>query len=412
MRSTLSIIFKNKIFRLLAILILILLISQIVIASYSLANIGVNKNVLSLYKKNISMLDMLLDYKGEVLKGNIFFDFEFNDAIVSFTEKPLCKRQLNREDLSNYHNVSKNIKFRLWYCVSIKDYKGRWLNYTIKPSLPEEKVLLFTNLITTIVIATIVIFCWILLKVIIPTKKLEDNVYELGMFLVEKEVRASGIKVLGRFANSINFIQKRLFKALNTRTKILSMITHDLKSPIARLKLRYELGLVDHKDNIDDIELLEKLCHQILLEAKDDMFSHDVIEDVDIYSLLKGLVDKYNNIDINIIDSVYLKGRKLSLHRAFDNLISNAKKYSDKVSVNILKKDHFVEIDIKDYGKGIKESEIKNIFRPFYQINSMKQGNGLGLTIVQEIIKNHNGSISISNHYDPHGVIVNVQLPL
>ena len=232
MRSTLSIIFKNKIFRLLAILILILLISQIVIASYSLANIGVNKNVLSLYKKNISMLDMLLDYKGEVLKGNIFFDFEFNDAIVSFTEKPLCKRQLNREDLSNYHNVSKNIKFRLWYCVSIKDYKGRWLNYTIKPSLPEEKVLLFTNLITTIVIATIVIFCWILLKVIIPTKKLEDNVYELGMFLVEKEVRASGIKVLGRFANSINFIQKRLFKALNTRTKILSMITHDLKSPI------------------------------------------------------------------------------------------------------------------------------------------------------------------------------------
>ncbi|API87658.1 sensor histidine kinase [Francisella uliginis] len=412
MRSTLRIILKNKIFRLLTILILILLILQIVIASYSLANIGLNKNVRTLYKENISMLDMVLDYKGEVLKGNIFFDFEFNDAIVSFTEEPLCKRHLNREDLSSYRNVGKDIKFRLWYCVSIKGYKGRWLNYTIKPSLPEEKVLLFTNLITTIVIATIVIFCWLLLKVIIPTKKLEDNVYELGMSLVEKEVRASGIKVLGRFANSINFIQKRLFKALNTRTKILSMITHDLKSPIARLKLRYELGLVDHKDNIDDIELLEKLCHQILLEAKDDMFSHEVIEDVDIYSLLKSIVDKYNNIDINEIDSIYLKGRKLSLHRAFDNLISNAKKYSDKISVNILKKDHFVEIDIRDYGKGIKESEIKNIFRPFYQINSMKQGNGLGLTIVQEIIKNHNGSISISNHYDPHGVIVNVQLPL
>ncbi|APC92418.1 MULTISPECIES: sensor histidine kinase [Francisella] len=415
MKSTIRIILKNKIFRLLILLILILLIAQIIVATYSIADqnrLNPDKTITSISRNNISMIKMLSNYQGELLNGNIFFNFKFNAAVASFTQKPLCKTQLNQKELEEYYNNSENIKFRLWYCISVKSYKGKWLNYIIRSTLPEEKVLLFANLITAMVIVIISIFCWALLKIIIPTRKLEDNVYEVGMSLVKKEVRASGIKVLGRFANSINFIQERLFKALNIRTKMLSMIAHDLKAPIARLKLRYELGLVDYKDNLEDVELLEKLCYQILLEAKDDMFGHEVIEDINISSLLKNIINKYNNIDINIDDDICLKGRKLSLYRAFENLISNAKKYSDKVSVNIAKNDYFVEINIKDYGKGIKESEIKNIFRPFYQVNSMKEGNGLGLTIVQEIITNHNGFISISNHYEPHGVIVNVKLPV
>ncbi|OIN84055.1 sensor histidine kinase [Francisella sp. TX07-6608] len=416
MKSTIIIILKNKIFKILIVLILILLVAQFIIATYSIVDqnrLNPDKTMTSISRNNINMIKMLSSYQDKFLNGVIFFNFEFNEAVASITQKPICKTQLNQKELDGYYNNSENIKFRLLYCISVKSYKGEWLNYIIRSTLPEEKVLLFANLITAIVIVIISIFCWALLKIIIPTRKLEDNVYELGISLVKKEVRASGIKVLGRFANSINFIQERLFKALNIRTKMLSMIAHDLKAPIARLKLRYELGLVDYKDNLEDVELLEKLCYQILLEAKDDMFGHEVIEDINIISLLKNIINKYNNIDINTnIDDICLKGRKLSLYRAFENLISNAKKYSDKVSVNISKNDHFVEINIKDYGKGIKESEIKNIFRPFYQVNSMKEGNGLGLTIVQEVITNHNGFISISNHYEPHGVIVNVKLPV
>ena len=244
MRSTFRIILKNKVFRLLTILILILLILQFFMATYSLSRTSSNSNFLNIHKKSITMLHLLLDYKNEVSKGYLFFDFDFYNIYASFTEKPLCRIQLSPGDISSYYAEDKEIEFRILNCISVKASKNEWLNYIIKLSYPKEKELLIISIITTIVIATIVVFCWILLKVIIPTRKLEYNVYELGMSLVEKEIRASGVKVLGRFANSINFIQKRLFKALNMRTKILSMITHDLKSPIARLKLRYELKCI------------------------------------------------------------------------------------------------------------------------------------------------------------------------
>ncbi|BCD91386.1 hypothetical protein fh0823_15250 [Francisella halioticida] len=415
MKSTIRIILKNKVFKLLFLLILILLVGQVTIVSYAISNnatTDIDKNMVSTYKKNISMIKLLSNYKGGALEADMFFDFRFNVVKVFFSRKPLCRTHLSQKDLNNYNSYSKNFRFHLAKCISVKNSKLGWLNYITKPTLPEEKVLLIANLMTAIFIIMIIIFCWVLLRVIIPARKLENSVYELGMSLVKKEVRVNGVSILGRFANSINFIQHKLFKALNMRTKILSMITHDLKSPITRLKLRYELGFTADKHNLEDIELLEDLCNQILLEAKNDMFECEEIESVNITSLLEKIIHEYNNIAIDIKDNVYLKGRKLSLYRAFENLISNSKKYSDKVSVSIIKSGCFVDINIKDYGIGIKESEIKNIFRPFYQVNSMKKGNGLGLTIVQEVITNHNGSISISNHYDPHGVIVNVKLPL
>ncbi|QIW09708.1 HAMP domain-containing sensor histidine kinase [Francisella sp. LA112445] len=415
MKSTIKIVLKNKIFRLLFLLVMVLFIIQITISSFFISSQSANnvhRNIINAYVENINAINMLLSYKGEQrLKGRIFLDFEFNDAFAKFTRKPLCKIQLEQKTLLNELSQKQHIKIKLWSCVSINN-NGVWLNYIVKPSFPRENILLISNLVTGIIIIAICIFCWILLKIIIPTKKLENNAYELGMSLIEKEVKTNGIKLLGRFSNSINFIQQRLFKALKLRTKMLSMIAHDLKSPVARLKLRYELGMVSDDDNLEDLELLEKLCQQLLLEIKDDMFSHEVVEKFNFTDLLRGVISKYKNITLNTDEKIYIKGRKLALYRAFENLISNAKKYSDEVSVNITKKECFIEIDIKDYGVGIKESEIKNIFRPFYQVNNMKQGNGLGLTIVHEIITNHNGVVSLANHYDPHGVIVNVKLPI
>ncbi|MED7818905.1 MULTISPECIES: sensor histidine kinase [unclassified Francisella] len=372
-----------------------------------------HKNIIKAYVENINAIKMLSSYQGENLEGSIFLNFKFNDVFAKFTKKPLCSFQIGQKDFINVYNQKKHIKIYLWSCISIKN-NGAWLNYIIKPSFPRQNILLFSNLVTGIILIIIGIFCWILLKIIIPTRKLENNAYELGMSLIEKEVKTNGIRLLGRFSNSINFIQHRLFKALKLRTKMLSMIAHDLKSPVARLKLRHELGLVNDDDNLEDLELLEKLCQQLLFEIKDDMFSHEMVEQFNFTDLIIGVISKYKNITMNVNteDKIYIKGRRLALYRAFENLISNAKKYSDEVTVNITKKECFIEVDIKDYGVGIKESEIKNIFRPFYQVNNMKQGNGLGLTIVHEIITNHNGVVSLANHYDPHGVIANVKLPI
>ncbi|QIW11003.1 HAMP domain-containing sensor histidine kinase [Francisella sp. LA112445] len=416
MKSTLRLILKNKIFKLLLLLVLILLIGQVTIAAYAISDNVVaknlNKEMISNYQKNISMIKLLFNYQGDIIGNKMFFDFKFNVVQAYFSKKPICGIHLNQKDLYKYSSDNKNFSFHVASCISILSTKLGWINYISKPSLPKGKELLLANLMTTIFIAMIIILCWFLLKVVIPARKLEDSVYELGKSLVKKDVRVNGVSFLGRFANSINFIQQKLFRALDVRTKALSMITHDLKSPIARLKLRYDLNPTENKDNLEDIGLLESLCNQILLEAKNDMFECEKVETINITSLLEKIIQEYNNITIDLKDDVYLKGRKLSLYRAFENLISNSKKYSDKVLVSIIKSDCFVNIKIKDYGVGIKETDIKNIFRPFYQIDSMKKGNGLGLTIAQEVITNHDGYIDISNHYDPHGIIVNVKLPL
>ncbi|MED7788864.1 HAMP domain-containing sensor histidine kinase [Francisella sp. 19X1-34] len=416
MKSTLRLILKNKIFKLLFLLILVLLVVQLIVASYAISNnptaISLNKEMISIHKKNISMIKLLLSYQGDAVGNTMFFDFKFNVVKAYFSNKPVCKVHLSRRDLDNYSICDRKFCFHVPNCISIRSTKLGWLNYISRPSLPRGKELLFANLITAVFIIIIIILCWFLLKVIIPARKLEDNVYELGMSLVKKDIKVNGVSFLGSFANSINFIQHRLFRALDVRTKILSMITHDLKSPITRLRLRYDLRPIENKDNLEDIDLLESLCNQILLETKNDMFECEKVEIINITSLLEKITHDYDNIAIDIKDNVYLKGKKISLYRAFENLISNSKKYSDKVLVSIIKSGYFVNIKIKDYGEGIKETEIKNIFRPFYQVNSMKKGHGLGLTIAQEVITNHDGYINISNHYDPHGVIVNVKLPL
>ncbi|WP_150467840.1 sensor histidine kinase [Francisella sp. SYW-9] len=416
MKSTLRLILKNKVFKLLFILILVLLVVQLIVASYVISNkasaTNLSKELISAHKKNISMIKLLLNHQRDTIGNTMFFDFRFNFVKAYFSKKPICKTRLSQEDLDKYSVCNKDFCFHVENCISIKSTKSGWLNYISKPSLPKAKDLLVANLMTAIFIIMIIILCWLLLKVIIPSRKLEDNVYELGMSLVKRDVKVNGVSLLGRFANSINFIQHKLFRALDVRTKILSMITHDLKSPIARLKLRYDLEPSQNKDNLEDINLLESLCNQILLEAKNDMFECEKVETISITSILEKIISKYDNIVIDIKDDVYIKGRRISLYRAFENLISNSKKYSDKVFVSVIKSDCFVNINIKDFGIGIKEADIKNIFRPFYQVNSMKKGNGLGLTIAQEVITNHDGYIHIRNHYDPHGVIVNVKLPL
>ena len=90
---------------------------------------------------------------------------------------------------------------------------------------------------------------------------------------------------------------------------------------------------------------------------------------------------------------------------------SNSKKYSEHVIIKIYSNETQIIISIKDYGTGIKESELINIFRPFYQPSGSILGHGLGLTIAREIVLSHSGTIDIRNHYQPHGVIIDVTLP-
>lgn len=208
-------------------------------------------------------------------------------------------------------------------------------------------------------------------------------------------------------------MQDKLFNALNLRTKMLYMITHDLKSPITRLKLRQELGLIDHEKDIKDIEILESLANQIILDIRDNIFEYEELERFDLLAMLRDFNDMYSNLEIlSNLDSIYIQARRKSLIRAFDNLINNAKKYSNKVLIQISSNNKNIKVSIKDYGPGINPKELKNIFKPFYKPSNSNSGHGLGLAISQEIFLNHRGSIEIRNHNKPHGIIVNVILPL
>ncbi|MGQ4003840.1 HAMP domain-containing sensor histidine kinase [Francisellaceae bacterium CB52] len=414
MRKAIDSIIDNKIFRILIITIFLATFFQVGIESYSISNkSNLNGKYIEyqlVYEENYPIISALL-LKKVALFNNIHLDLPHSTATAFKTAKPACNTQLKSNQISYLYKYMRD-RHAYEYCTSFKLDNSKWINYIITPKIGVERIVVFLSVITLAIILLIGVFCWILLKIVLPIKSLQSNAYELGMTLVKKDIHSNGIKVLHNVSDSLNFMQNKLFDALRIRTQMLSMITHDLKAPIARLSLRYKLGIVDDKKNLQDIEFLEQLADQIILDLKESMFEHEKLEWINIGSLLDSLSARYSNIEIvNTAAKLFIKGRKNSLLRAFDNLLSNSKKYSEHVIIKIYSNETQIIISIKDYGTGIKESELINIFRPFYQPSGSILGHGLGLTIAREIVLSHSGTIDIRNHYQPHGVIIDVTLP-
>ncbi len=232
-----------------------------------------------------------------------------------------------------------------------------------------------------------------------------------------EEFKPSGALEIRQAGHEFDKMRKRIERHLNQRTEMLSGISHDLRTPLTRMKL--QLAFIKDKDSVDkltdDINEMEKMLNEYLqftsssYVEKDEMFN--------ISELIEEIINKYNNKNIshNLIPRIYINGRKNLINRSLNNLIDNGLKYANKVEISLTKKNTNLFIIIDDDGPGIPKKEHENVFKPFYKMdkgrNDSKSSVGLGLSIASDIIKSHGGNIMLEKSKF-NGLRVKIFLPV
>jgi two-component system osmolarity sensor histidine kinase EnvZ len=232
-----------------------------------------------------------------------------------------------------------------------------------------------------------------------------------------EEFRPSGALEIRQAGHEFDKMRKRIERHLNQRTEMLSGISHDLRTPLTRMKL--QTAFIKEKDTAqkltEDINEMEKMLNEYLqftsssYVEKDDMFN--------LSELIEKVIQKYNNENISykLLPRIYINGRKNLVQRCLNNLIDNALKYANKVQVSLNKKNSNLFIIIDDDGPGISKNEHENVFKPFYKIDKgradSKSSVGLGLSISSDIIKSHGGNIMLEKS-KMGGLKVKIFLPV
>ena len=231
------------------------------------------------------------------------------------------------------------------------------------------------------------------------------------------EYRPSGALEIRQAGLEFDKMRKRIMRHLNQRSEMLSGISHDLRTPLTRLKLQLSF-IKDEKLSKKmslDIDEMEKMLNEYLQFTSSSYSEKD--ETFDIAELIESTINKYknNNISKKLILRVYLNGRKNLIERSLNNIINNSIKYANKINVELSKKNTDIMITIDDDGLGIPEIEYQNVFKPFYKLDKSRGDSrssvGLGLSIASDIIKSHGGNIILGKS-PLNGLRVKIFLPL
>ena len=231
------------------------------------------------------------------------------------------------------------------------------------------------------------------------------------------EYRPSGALEIRKAGHEFDKMRKRIMRHLNQRSEMLSGISHDLRTPLTRMKL--QLTFIKDKELSQkmslDIDEMEKMLNEYLQFTSSSYSEKDEI--FDISELIEQITHEYknNNISIKTIPRIYMNGRKNLIQRVLNNLINNSLKYAEKINLQLTKKNNNLLIAIDDDGPGIPEKEYDNVFKPFYKIDKSrgdsKSSVGLGLSIASDIIKSHGGNIILEKS-PLNGLRVKIFLPL
>ena len=252
-----------------------------------------------------------------------------------------------------------------------------------------------------------------------PLKTLADAADELGRNLNRPPLPETGPTEVAQAARAFNSMQSRLAGYLRERTQVLAAMSHDLKTPITRLRLRAEL--------LDDDTLRSKFENDLremesMVSASLDflrgMDNGEAVQSIDVMAMLESLQADFSetggSVTIGGRASSPYPGRPQALKRCLSNLIENAIKYGKQATVEIADTSDRLELRILDEGPGVPPEEMEKVFEPFYRLEGSRNrdtgGTGLGLAIAKNVTELHGGRIELRNRPE-RGLEVLVVLP-
>ena len=365
-----------------------------------------------------------LDFLTDSYKNNFNFEIGINQEIFpnNTGERRFSPmdRSLRRELKSTFGN--NNYWFNTSKFKNAVEIKIRSNNDVIEFLVPKEMVsassvrlfVLWTTLPSLVLIIIALIFLKNQTK---PLVKLAKAAERFGKGDYVNDFRASGSQEIRKAAFEFDRMAKRINRHLNQRAEMLSGISHDLRTPLTRLKL--QLAMLKQKEISEkmskDIDEMEKMLNDYLQFAKTQTQEDTVL--INLNNLLNSIKNSFNNSNLFFDDSaatVELKGRPTALKRSFENIIQNGLSYGKKVYLDIQKGNKRVTIIIEDDGPGIPEDQYKNVFKPFFRLDKSRSlnqsGVGLGLAIVEDIINSHGGNVQLGKS-KYNGLQVKISLP-
>ena len=368
-----------------------------------------------IYNKNeiTNLFSIYQDLNIEFIQDN---DFNYNHDERWFSP---IDRTLRRELKSRYGTSE------FWFDTTgykeLIDIRIKYQDGYFKFLIPRDRVTsssarIFALWITVPALIMVLISLIFLKNQTRPITNLARAAEKFGKGEEIEEFKPSGAAEIRQAGYEFDKMRKRIIRHLNQRSEMLSGISHDLRTPLTRMKL--QIAFIKDKELTkklsQDIDEMEKMLNEYLQFTSSSFAEKDEL--FDLSKLIQEIIDKYNNNNItkDIKERIYFNGRKILIKRCINNLVDNALKYGKKVNIELNKKNESLFINISDDGPGIPKEEYNNVFKPFYKVNKgradSKSSVGLGLSIASDIVRSHGGNINLEKS-KLNGLCVKIFLP-
>ena len=343
------------------------------------------------------------------------FNYNFEERWFSPIDRTL-RRELKSKFGSNqfWFNTT---NYKELIDIRIKYEKGYFKFLIPRDRVTSSSARIFALWITVPALIMVIISLIFLKNQTRPITNLAKAAEKFGKGEEIEEFKPSGASEIRQAGYEFDRMRKRIIRHLNQRSEMLSGISHDLRTPLTRMKL--QIAFINDKELAnklaEDINEMEKMLNEYLQFTKSSFVEKD--EMFNLTELIEEIKKKYNNENITtkLMPRIYFNGRKNLINRCIMNLIDNAIKYGEKVNIELTKNNNNLFIKIEDNGSGIPEKEYENVFKPFYKINKgradSKSSVGLGLSIASDIIRSHGGNIKLDKS-KMNGLEVKIFLPL
>ena len=356
-------------------------------------------------------------------------DFKMKINIINDKQLLASKFSLNSGILSNRLNQSlSNLKKKFDYDLSNLE-EGVLIYIQIDNDILEinvDKDRLYSEsafvFLLWMIFASIILFFmsyFLMNRQLRPLKRLAIIAETFGRGLDAPDIKTAGAYEIRQTANAFNQMRTRIKRFLKQRTEMLAGVSHDLRTPLTRMKLQISL-MKDEKAKSElevDVNEMTSMLDSYVSFVKTE--SPEPIETIIINELIGDIVKtvEKNGVELTIKEknTIQTSGRQIQLKRAFNNIIDNSKRYAKKIEIILYTNEKDCVIEFNDDGEGIPRDKYEDVFKPFFTLdpsrNKLKGESGLGLTITRDIIRSHGGDVKLSDS-NLGGLQLKVLLPL